>query len=43
VQNTCADINQIAQAYGYKPKIALEEGIARFVEWFMSDDDLMTY
>jgi len=43
VQNTCADITQISNAYGYKPKVDFEEGMARFVDWFVSDPDLIAY
>lgn len=31
---TCADLARIHAAVGYEPKITLEEGLPRFVEWF---------
>ena len=31
---TCADLTRIHAAVGYEPKITLEEGLPRFVEWF---------
>lgn len=31
---TCADLSRIEAAIGFKPKVPLETGLARFVEWF---------
>jgi UDP-glucuronate 4-epimerase len=31
---TCADLTRISAEVGYAPKIALEEGLERFVAWF---------
>jgi UDP-glucuronate 4-epimerase len=31
---TCADLTKIHAAIGYAPKVPLEEGLRRFVEWF---------
>ena len=31
---TCADLTRIQAAVGYTPKVPLEEGLKRFVEWF---------
>lgn len=31
---TCASLERIHAAYGYAPKVTLEEGLRRFVEWF---------
>jgi UDP-glucuronate 4-epimerase len=31
---TCADLTRIRAAVGYEPKVSLEEGLPRFVEWF---------
>ncbi|MEO5958097.1 MAG: NAD-dependent epimerase/dehydratase family protein [Opitutaceae bacterium] len=31
---TCADLTRIQAAIGFAPKVALEEGLRRFVEWF---------
>ncbi|MEO9970541.1 MAG: NAD-dependent epimerase/dehydratase family protein [Hyphomonadaceae bacterium] len=37
VKRTCADISKLKQDYGYAPKIQLEEGINRFVDWYNSN------
>jgi UDP-glucuronate 4-epimerase len=34
VNETYADISRAARDFGFAPKIALEEGIPRFVDWF---------
>ena len=31
---TCADLTRIQAAIGFAPKVPLEEGLRRFVEWF---------
>jgi UDP-glucuronate 4-epimerase len=31
---TCADLTRIHAAVGYTPRVPLEEGLRRFVEWF---------
>jgi nucleoside-diphosphate-sugar epimerase len=31
---TCADLTRIHAAFAYEPKITLEEGLPRFIEWF---------
>jgi UDP-glucuronate 4-epimerase len=31
---TCADLTRIQQAIHFSPKVPLEEGLRRFVEWF---------
>jgi UDP-glucuronate 4-epimerase len=31
---TCADLTRIKAAIAYEPKVKLEDGLARFVEWF---------
>jgi len=33
---TCADLTRIQAAIGFTPKVPLEEGLRRFVEWFRS-------
>jgi UDP-glucuronate 4-epimerase len=33
---TCADLTRIHAAVGYEPKVNLEEGLRRFVDWFRS-------
>ncbi|RIJ15097.1 NAD-dependent epimerase/dehydratase family protein [Henriciella mobilis] len=34
VTETCADISKMQADYGYDPKVSLEEGIGKFVDWF---------
>jgi UDP-glucuronate 4-epimerase len=34
VQHTLADVTRARQELGYDPKIGLEEGLRRFVEWY---------
>ena len=34
VQATCADVQRAAERIGYRPRVALKEGIGRFVEWY---------
>jgi UDP-glucuronate 4-epimerase len=34
VKATCADVSALAEAVGYRPKVPLEEGMARFVDWY---------
>jgi len=34
VKATYADVSALAEAVGYRPKIALEEGMQRFVDWY---------
>ncbi len=36
VQVTEADVSDLERDFGWKPSTALSDGIARFVEWFMS-------
>ncbi len=31
---TYADIDSLNQAVGYSPRVPLEEGLARFIEWY---------
>lgn len=31
---TCADLTRVQAAIGFAPKVSLEEGLRRFVEWF---------
>ncbi|MBV6287004.1 NAD-dependent epimerase [Pseudomonas aegrilactucae] len=35
VLDTCADASALAQATGFTPSISLDEGIGRFVAWFL--------
>ncbi len=37
VSTTFADIHAAGEALGYRPKVSLEEGIARFVKWLNGD------
>jgi UDP-glucuronate 4-epimerase len=34
MQETCADITAARAAFGYAPRIALPEGLARLVAWY---------
>jgi UDP-glucuronate 4-epimerase len=34
VQRTCADVTKARELLGYDPRTTVEEGVARFVEWF---------
>ncbi len=34
VPETCADIDDLANAVGYRPRTTIEEGVAKFVEWY---------
>ena len=34
VTNTEADVTATAKALGYAPKITIEEGVSRFVDWY---------
>jgi UDP-glucuronate 4-epimerase len=34
VPSTYADVDDLVQDLGYKPETSVEEGIARFVEWY---------
>lgn len=34
VHSTCADVSALSEAVGYRPSIALEDGMARFVDWY---------
>ncbi len=36
---TCADISHATDAFGYQPKISLEEGLARWVQWYEHSDE----
>jgi len=33
---TCADLTRVEAAIGFRPRVPLEEGLARFVAWFRS-------
>ena len=35
IRETSADIEPLAQEIGYRPKVHLDEGIRRFVEWYL--------
>ncbi len=34
VLDTCADVSELQRDTGFQPQVALDEGLARFVEWF---------
>ncbi len=33
---TCADLSLVSEAVGYEPLVTLEDGVARFVDWYRS-------
>lgn len=35
VPSTCADVSRLEEDFGYKPKIGVQEGVKRFVEWYL--------
>ena len=34
---TCADLSKSSRLLGFRPKVSIEEGIERFIEWFKSE------
>ena len=36
VPDTEADVSELIERVGYRPKVSVEEGVARFVEWYSS-------
>jgi UDP-glucuronate 4-epimerase len=36
VPETCADVTDLEQAAGFRPKTPIEEGIRRFIDWFVA-------
>jgi UDP-glucuronate 4-epimerase len=36
VPDTWADVEALSQDVGYKPATPVEEGVARFVDWYLS-------
>ena len=36
VPDTEADVSELISAVGYRPKVSVEEGVGRFVEWYRS-------
>jgi UDP-glucuronate 4-epimerase len=40
VEITCADITRAAEDFGYRPKVTLPDGLARFVDWFKKSGHL---
>jgi len=36
VPRTCADISEIQRDYGFAPRVSIEDGLPRFVEWYRS-------
>ncbi len=34
VRATCADVSALVEAVGYRPRVAIEEGMGRFVAWY---------
>lgn len=40
VYQTYADTSRLERDYGYRPRTTLEEGIGRFVEWYVAENPL---
>ena len=38
VTSTCAEIESLYRAIGFRPEISLEEGIARLVDWYQNEE-----
>jgi len=36
VKETCADISELEEKLGFKPKILIDEGIQKFIKWYKS-------
>jgi len=36
VLDTCADVTKLSEVTGYAPKTSVEEGLARFSQWYKS-------
>jgi UDP-glucuronate 4-epimerase len=34
VESTYADIDALGEAVGFRPRTPIEEGIAKFIEWY---------
>jgi UDP-glucuronate 4-epimerase len=34
VPNTCANIDDLIEEFGYKPSISVEQGVENFVRWY---------
>lgn len=41
VYETYADTSRLEQEIGYKPQVTLHEGIKRFAQWYLSDDNVL--
>lgn len=39
VYQTQADVSKLERSVGYKPRVMLHEGIARFIDWYKSDQN----
>ena len=39
VYMTCADTTKLECQIGYKPKVELHEGISRFIDWYLSEEN----
>jgi UDP-glucuronate 4-epimerase len=35
VQSTYADVDDLIADTGYRPKVSIDEGMAKFVEWYV--------
>lgn len=41
VYETYADTSRLEQEIGYKPQVTLHEGIRKFAQWYLSDDNVL--
>lgn len=41
VYETYADTSRLEQEVGYKPQVTLHEGIRKFAQWYLSDDNVL--
>ena len=39
VYETYADVSRLERDYGFRPRVSLEEGMERFVRWYLSSDN----
>lgn len=35
VEKTCSDITKATKAFGYRPKVSLDEGLSHFCQWYL--------
>ncbi|MBW1888355.1 MAG: capsular biosynthesis protein CpsI, partial [Deltaproteobacteria bacterium] len=40
VPNTWADVEDLVKVFGYAPSVTVQEGVERFVRWYMDFYDI---